>query len=307
MMTGPAENPMTCILIPGIGTSYLKAIPLLARNRLFWENCEKAHLTSYVESLDPGAEDDRDAIMDTIQNQQLSYVINCTMCDLYTSRGLDAEMVIGYSMGIYAALYHGGFYSFDEGLFILEKAYALVSKHCAASGKSYGMCLLLGLTHREIEEEILRESEDRVEIAMHNGKRNFVLAGENPQLQGCAKKALRLGAIGTRTIYTEHPYHSSHLLPIDPEFRAFVEHCSLLEPRRAVLSLIDGEKIPPEKAAEVIVQSMYTPLHFDLALDNAVRLYGASTWYETGPPKSISRLANYINKKLIVRPFTEED
>lgn len=307
-MTDPtAQNRRACILVPGIGTSYLKALPLVSKSPLFRENCEKARITQIVEQMDPESEDHGPALMDTLDNQRLSYAINCTMCDLYAARGITAELVIGYSMGIYAALYHGGFYSFETGLSILEKAHELASEWCLKSGRAYGMTLILGLTLPEIRDLLLSTAESRLEIAMHNGKRNFVIAGERATLESCLEKALHLGALGTRPIHTAHPYHSSHLQPIACEFIAFVKGCRMLPPKRTVLSLIDGRPIDRGHAADVVVQSIHTPLHFDWAIQNAVRIHGVSAFHETGPPKSMARLTNYIDRKLIVHSFEKED
>ncbi len=302
-----AQNRRVCILVPGIGTSYLKALPLVSKSPLFRANCDKACITTFVEQMDPGSEDHGPALTDTLDNQRLSYVINCTMCDLYAARGIAAEVVIGYSMGIYAALYEGGFYTFETGLSILEKAHTLASEWCLKSGKTYGMTLILGLTHPEIQDLLLTTAGNRLEIAMHNGKRNFVIAGERTALESCMEKALRLGALGTRPIQTAHPYHSSHLEPIAGDFIAFVKGLNMAPPKRTVLSLIDGRPIGQKQAAEVVVRSIHTPLHFDWAIQNAVRIHGVSTCHETGPPKSMARLTHYIDRKLIVHSFEKEE
>ena len=110
-----SESSPIGILIPGIGISYADAVKSMKNESRFKRYCQ-------IAGFDPGYLNDQmlpSEINDTLDTQKLSYVVNCVMCDLYKKKQIRMDYVVGYSMGIYAALYCGGYYAFETGLRIL--------------------------------------------------------------------------------------------------------------------------------------------------------------------------------------------
>jgi [acyl-carrier-protein] S-malonyltransferase len=293
------------LLIPGIGFSYLKVIESLRDNPLFQKNCARAGVSDYRDAESQVFQNHGPALRDNLENQKLAYVVNCTMCDLYKKRGIVPDFVVGYSMGLYSALYAGGYYSFDTGLRIVEKAFDLVRQCCSSRGQRYGMGIILGFTESEIHELLFQGNENGVGIAVYNGNRSFVIAGEKELVNSCLKKAVGLGAIGVRPILTEHPYHSAFLKDISKEFSRFLGTLLYSTPYSKVLSLIDGEIIDKAETADAIVKAIYNPLRLDLVIDRALAAHKVSACYETGPAKSMGKLVRYISKNIGVHPFEE--
>ncbi len=294
------------LLIPGVGIAYSKAIEQLRCNSLFRANCARAGIDDFWEA-DPELLMDYDHFRrDSLANQKLSYVVNCTMCDIYTKSGITPQSVIGYSMGLYSALYAAGYYSFETGLSIVEKAFHLIKGVCLSRREKYGMGLILGLTQNNIQQLLFKQFGEGVQIAVHNGKRSFVISGKREKVDLCLDKALKLGALGVRPILTDHPYHSSFLEDISHEFTQFLNTLPFEEPVSEVLSLIDGTVISRDGVVDAIVRMIYSSLHLDCVIEALVRDYGISVCYETGPPESMRKLVKYIRRDLKVHSFSEE-
>lgn len=294
------------LLVPGIGISYSKALKQLRDNSLFRTNCAIAGIDDFRNADSDTLRDYEHFLHDNLDNQKLSYVVNCSMSDLYKRRGIFPKFVVGYSMGIYAALYAGGYCSFETGLRIVEKAFRLIRECCLSRPQKYSMGLILGLKEKEIQELLLKKVEKGVDIAVHNGQRNFVLAGEKEKLDFCLKKAVEIGALGVKPILTEHPYHTILLKEICDEFTLFLESLHYSVPVSSVLSSIDGKVVTKEDVADTIQRAICTPLHLELVIDALVYGFNVSVCYETGPALSMKKLARYINKKLKVYSFDEE-
>ena len=300
-----AKPAPAALMIPGIGISYLKSIQVLRHNPLFQNNCAKAGISDCRDADAAFFEDRGPALHDNLVNQKVSYVVNCTMSDLLKERGIMIDLIVGYSMGLYAALYAGGYYSFDDGLRVVEKAFYLARESFLSKSQRYGMGIILGLSEKNIRTLVFEQEEKQVEIAVYNGKRSFVIAGEKERVRSCLKKASHVGALGARMILTEHPYHTSFLRGISEEFSKFLKTVTFRSPYCDVISSIDGKIIARSDAPDVIVKAMYTPLHFDLAITEALARYNISACYETGPAKSMDKLVRYINRKMRVSPFEE--
>jgi malonyl CoA-acyl carrier protein transacylase len=308
--SSPATEPnpeIVVFVVPGIGISYMKSVNELLGNPVFKHNCFRAGIFEYPELKPPALDDYSLSLEDTLQNQKLSYVVNCTMSDLYNEGGVFPDIIIGYSMGIYAALYAGGYYSFDTGLSIVEMAYQLVEKKCSGGTTQYGMGIILGLKENELRALLFSETGNCVDIAVRNGKRSFVIAGERAGVEYCLKKAPELGAFGARPILTGHPYHFRALSDIAEEFSAFLETLHFTSPRADVLSLVDGNVITKNEISRTIVRAMYQPLSFDRAVHYVTKHYSMGEWYETGPEKSMSKLLKYINRKAKIFHYSEEN
>ncbi len=293
-----------CLMIPGIGISYFKCIQLIKKNPIFVQYCHVAGIEGLFGFYDQPIADYTPTLEDTLQNQKQSYVVNCAMHDIYFQQGIKTDYVLGYSMGIYAALYAGGFYSFETGLAIVEQAFKTVSKHCASSGKGFGMGLLMGLRESELHELVLNDVDNSIQIAVYNGKRTFVIAGETDLLTHCLEKATAAGAIGTRKILTHHPYHSSFLTETSPAFISYLKNIEIQTPSKNVLSPIDGQLITNDNFAQIVAGALHTPLHFDSVIDLLFHRHKVATCYETGPKESMRKLIRYINKNITVHPFT---
>ena len=95
---------MAGLLIPGIGVAYNKVLQQISNYPIFLDLCRRANLGDRYRSVTFDKNEVIPWISDTLDNQKLSYVINCAMSDIYHDHGISFHAVVGYSMGIYAAL-----------------------------------------------------------------------------------------------------------------------------------------------------------------------------------------------------------
>lgn len=293
------------IVIPGIGISYRESIDRLRAHPSFERNCRIAGIPDWLVEAPIQRNGMNDPLADTLANQKLSYVINCTMCDLLVERGVVPRHVIGYSMGLYAALYTGGYYSFETGLAMVEKAFDSVGRWCRAQPERFGMGILLGLSEEEVRALLLGNAAGEVDIAVHNGERSFVLAGGQPALVRIMEQATDFGAVSARLIQTDHPYHHRCLEPIAPGLTRELRLLEILRPKTGVMSLLDGKLIAADEVVSTVVRALHSPLRFDSAIRRALREHQVRLYYETGPERSMGKLMRYIDRSIRVRGLGE--
>lgn len=297
-----SESSPIGILIPGIGISYADAVRSMKNESRFQQYCQ-------IAGFDAGYLDDQASpyeINDTLDTQKLSYVVNCVMCDQYEKKQIRMDYVVGYSMGIYAALYCGGYYAFETGLQILEKAFELIHAYCESTPYDYGMGLILGLTESEIRGLLFSGVGEGIDIAVYNGIRGFVVAGVREKVQTCLQKALSFGALGVKAIHTHHPYHTLLLNETFMPFSRYLSTLSFAVPSHKVLSPIDGDVVTAENAANVIATALCTPLHFEKVIHVLANDLHVQHCYETSPIKSMRNLVRYINRHIRIHCLHEE-
>jgi malonyl CoA-acyl carrier protein transacylase len=301
--TEPRYEP-NVLLIPGIGISYLRAVKRIKGEATFQKKCAIAGVSDFSKATAESFENHEPFLYDTLENQKLSYIVNCSMCDLYNRRGFMPQFVVGYSMGIYSALYAAGFYSFETGLAILEKAFHLIRDLCSCRSDRYGMGLVLGLTQENLRNLIFKEGGGGINIAVYNGKHNFVIAGKEEELAFSLDKAHELGALGVRRILTGHPYHTAFLKDVSEELSRFLKTFEYYEPLSQVVSLMNGSFISKRDLIDTVVRKIYSPLRFDDAVYRLAHKHKIRVCYETGPANSMEKLVRYIYRKIRVRHYT---
>lgn len=298
-----SESSPIGILIPGIGISYADAVVSMKNDSRFRQYCRIAGFDA--DDLDELALPS-ERMEDTLDTQKLSYVVNCAICDLYKKRQIRMDFVVGYSMGIYAALYCGGYYTFETGLRILEKAYDLISAYCASTPYDYQMGLILGFNESEVREFLFSDMGEGIDIAVYNGTRGFVIAGIREKVQHCLQKARTSGAMGVKAIRTHHPYHTPLLNEIFLPFSRYLKTLCFTVPSHKVLSPIDGHEVTAVSVTNVIAEALCTPLHFDAVIHALAAEYHVKHCYETTPIKTMRNLVRYINRHIRIHSLHEE-
>ena len=88
---------------------------------------------------------------DELMSQYAVYLYGCAASNVIKRRGVHSDYAAGYSMGLYAALYHAECLTFEQGLECIRTAYDLI-RHSAAE-HDFGM----GLVSRSEERRVGKE------------------------------------------------------------------------------------------------------------------------------------------------------
>ncbi len=92
--------------------------------------------------------DGNNFLEDEFKTQFITYAYSCTAADILRERAPEPGYLSGFSMGIYAALYHAGSISFETGLKLISKAY-LDSLQCLKS-RQFTMGTTIGLSLEDL-------------------------------------------------------------------------------------------------------------------------------------------------------------
>ena len=133
-----------------------------------------------------------DELQDDLQEHYVSYVKSSALASLLETRGIRCDYVAGYSMGLFAALHHGGAVSFEEGLRLLH--HVCTFAHEAAEGGVYGMGVVVGLTVDEVAALIARHCPG-VEVADVCAPRVVIASGTRGDLGNLFEAAEAKGSM----------------------------------------------------------------------------------------------------------------
>ena len=173
----------------------------------FRENLKKASVTSGVDFESFHLEDSA-FTKDELRVQIISYIFSCSLSDELIERGIKPDILAGYSMGLYAALYTGGVIHFEEGIHLIIQAYN-ISKSVVGDIDS-GMGSIIGLTEEEIN-EIIDKHQLEAEIANTNSVHSHLVTGRMEAINSLLELARNTGALHVSLLNVKTPYHSSLL------------------------------------------------------------------------------------------------
>ncbi|MEI6901239.1 MAG: hypothetical protein WCL00_15295, partial [Bacteroidota bacterium] len=107
---------------------------------------------------------------DELTTQYHTFCYSCTFADLLSEADIYPDFAAGYSMGIYAALYHSKAITFDQGINLITAAHQSIQ--AVISGKSFGMASVIGLSRNDI---LSLTQSGRLEMEITNQNSEFAL------------------------------------------------------------------------------------------------------------------------------------
>lgn len=171
---------------------------------------------------------DDEALGQTINTQIAVTTMNLSFLKLLQNRNIEPDIVLGQSLGQFAAMVASGAMSYENTLRLILKRAELMSKV-----KRPGvLCSVLGLTPDQVREGLndIPESLGIIEIALINSKTQVVLGGDAQAVDFAAQKMIRLGAFKTVNVKVGAAFHTSFMREIEDELAEFIDTLPMKEP-----------------------------------------------------------------------------
>ena len=202
-------------------------------------------------------------------------------------RSVKPEVVVGHSLGEYAALNIAGVISASDAVFLVGSRAALLEKKCQSG--SHKM-----LAVRATLEEIQKSTGDKpYEIACINGPKENVLSGEVAQIEAVSK-ALEADGYKTFSLDVAFAFHSAQTDSILDDLEELTKTGVLFQaPSLPVISPLLGRVIFDDKTinATYVKRATREAVNFVAALEQAQKISiidETTVWIEIGPhPVSI--------------------
>lgn len=201
-----------------------------------------------------------------------------------TARGVQPDMLLGSSLGEYAALAAAGCASFEDMLVLVHEQALGVSRSVAPGG----MLAVVGPTEWLQRRPGLLEG---VAVAAWNFDRHVVLAGASAALERC-RLALEADGASCSLLPVGHAFHTS---AVDPAREGFAARCAALSfaaPGLPVFScatagLIDG----PDR--EHLWRIVREPVRFADTV-HALERSGPRRYIDLGPSGTLATFLRYL-------------
>lgn len=205
--------------------------------------------------------------------------------------GLRPDVVVGHSVGEYAALAAAGSMT-DADAIGLVRARGIATAD-AARARPGAMAAILGLEDEAVE--TLCRKILGVWPANYNCPGQIVVSGENDAVDECCEEAQNLGARRAIKLKVSGAFHSPLVARAADALKPAIEKVRFNEPHTAFMSTVTAKIEPASRIGSLLVDQLTAPVKFTQAAGALVK-DGVTTFVEVGPGNVLSGLLKRIDR-----------
>jgi len=232
-------------------------------------------------------EENSTLINQTQYTQPALFAVEYALAKLWQSWGIQPDMLIGHSVGEYAAAVISGVFSLEEGMKLISARGRLMQ-----SLPQNGAMAAVFAPRSEVEKE-LSSLEDKISLAGVNGPFNTVISGEKKTVEQVVAK-FEEQSIKVTYLTVSHAFHSPLMEPILDEFERIAKQVTFRLPQIPIVSNLTGKLL----ADGQIPDATYWRKHIRQAVlfDDGMKTLNAekvNIFLETGPHPTLLSMGRH--------------
>lgn len=249
-------------------------------------------LTEYifVDGNEEAVAQAKEALRDTTITQPAVLTCNVALTRMLKSFGYQPDMVVGHSLGEYAALVESGILSFSNALKVVSARGQEMSKVAMEDNG----CMAAVTAPIDQVTSILEEIEGYVVLANLNSPNQLVIGGATTSVDQ-AIAAFTEAGIRAVKIPVSHAFHTRIVEPASQPLRVVIDRMEINAPSLPIVANVTGEFYPTDREAilDILADQVASPVQFISCMET---LYqdGGRTFIEVGPKRVLSTLAMEI-------------
>ena len=241
-----------------------------------------------------------ESLVETEVQQPALVATSLSILAALKSRGITPDVVVGHSVGEFAALASVGAMSVGEAIgLVRERGLAMAE---AARARPGSMAAILGLADEEVES--LCRKIIGVWPANYNCPGQIVISGENDAVEECCAEAESLGARRAIRLKVSGAFHSPLVARAADRLKPAVDRIRFVDPIAPFMSTVTAKVEPAQRLGALLIDQLTAPVRFTQAARELVR-DGVTTFVEVGPGNVLSGLIKRIDRS--VQAFSVND
>ena len=231
-------------------------------------------------------------ILNKTENTQIAILTtSLAILEVLKSKGIEAEITCGLSLGEYCALIYSGIISFEDGIKLIKKRGYYMGN--LIPDEEYEMAAVIGLDSSKIEEicKELRASGKFVVPANYNCSSQTVVSGVKDAVEEVIEKLKEAGAKRVIPLKTSGPFHTEKLIEAKKAYEKELENVTFYLNKNSVkvIKNLDGTYYNSnDDIKEILAKHIISSVRFDRAI-KLMKEENVDEYVEIGPRKNINR------------------
>ncbi len=246
-----------------------------------------------------GSEDD---LKLTANTQPAILIVSVIAAELLKAEGVEAEVAGGHSLGEYSALVAAGALKFSDAVMLVHKRGQFMQE--AVPVGEGAMAAIIGLDDKVIV-DACNEISNAVQAVNFNCPGQTVIAGTVAGVEAAVEKLKAAGAKKAVILPVSAPFHSTLMKPAAEKLSIELDKTEIHDAAFPIAANFTGEL--ENAAADIknnLVAQADNPVKW-IDCVQAMKNFGADTFIECGPGKTLCGFNRRIDKQL--QSFNVED
>ncbi len=281
----------TVFCYSGQGSQYLHMAPsLLKTEPVFAEvidRCDRLLVGNMTHSLVDLLS--HHTLTETLQEtkvlQPILYSLQCALTALWRSWGVSPDIVLGHSLGEYAAMQAAGVFSLEQGLLLVKTR----AKAMAEQTTKGAMAACVG-DISEIE-KILAEYQGKLWVAAYNSPNNLVVSGHQKAIASLMSESNP--RLTVKLLSVSNAFHSPLIEGAKDSLISAASRMVFQRPKVPLISNIHGTFLTHAPSPEYFSDHLCQPVNFLKSINTAIS-EGGETFFELGPGRSLLNMIRVI-------------
>ncbi len=220
----------------------------------------------------------------TGNTQPAIFAIQYALAKLWSSWGVNPDLIAGHSIGEYAAACFAGVMSLEDAIRLV----ALRGRLMQSLPKGGSMAAVFA--SEEAVLPFVDSLNGALSIAACNAPENVVISGDEKSVAS-AMQSLKDNGISTKPLVVSHAFHSRLMEPMLDEFAASAAKVQYQSPRIDIVSTVSGKLVDPGDftTAEYWTQQIRKPVRFCQTAQTLAEL-GGTVFVEIGSMPVLTQL-----------------
>ena len=232
------------------------------------------------------------------ENTQIAILVtSLAILEVLKSKGIEAEISCGLSLGEYTALIYSGIISFEDGIKLIKKRGYYMGN--LIPDEEYSMAAVIGLDSKKIE-EICKEIKDLgkfVVPANYNCTTQTVVSGNKEAVDIAIEKLKEAGAKRVVPLKTSGPFHTSKLEKAKEAYSKELENVEFKQGKVRVIKNLDGTFYNEnDDIKNILSNHIVNPVRFDRAI-KLMQEENIEEYLEIGPGKTLTGFVRKDNRE----------
>lgn len=233
------------------------------------------------------------------ENTQIAILTtSLAILEVLKTKGIEADIATGLSLGEYGALIYAGIISFEDGIQLIQKRGYYMGN--LLPDEKFSMAAVIGLDSQKIE-EICKEIEQTgkfIVVANYNCSVQTVVSGEEEAIDEAMEKLKEAGAKRVLKLNTSGPFHTRKLEKAKEAYAKELEKVNFqIKNKVKVIKNIDGTYYEEnDNIKEILANHIISPVRFDKAI-KLMEQENVEEYVEIGPGRTLTGFVKKENKE----------